>query len=832
MGNSEDKKRNLRPITAQLSSFRQPDNNMPGDYLPIPYPSPTDKHPVWRVQMDILNMGPVESVKLAINGDVILGVMEDQANIVNLGKYDARSLGVSRRHLMLRPTDTVLLGLDLDSTNGTRRNGQPVSSNTPQAIRNGDVLSLGNLQLAVHIVEGPGEWTSQLDDEQDMAGALVRLATVITSQLKIDDVLGRILTMTIDITNSDAATLWLIDEKSGDLLLRAEQGIDDRTARLMNIPAKGDYLINQVIKTCRPLRVSRQITNEAVKVKTKYLVEAVILAPLLIGDIPIGVLAAIHHHKGRDFSAQDENRLSTISKFAVIAIQNSRDYEATNRTLAKRVDELAAINSMSQSLSAALDMNGVYDVLRTHIRMHWAVDNVCLWLLDEAEQILEPFPKPTFHKSYEIGEGLIGKVAQNMEAALGQNVPLQYSPLEEPNDSNDAALLLVDHAIACVPLIMKNKIIGVLAVLSKQRGFFDKEDLRLLQSFSHPAAVAIQNAQLFSYIEEQWATVLAAMNMLPHPLMIVNKQGKMVVSNKAAKSLLLEVRDQAQKTGEPFNPSKPLLQLLEGLSESRWRTREIAVGDRVFVTTVEDSSWVGTVILMQDITQVSVADNPNIETLELILNEINTLNDSVKGLTHLVRDTELSQSQIKELTSKIFQLSEQAAAASSQLFNVATRSKTVESDVKSCSLKETVERVIQDTQGVALAKSIRCDFQVTGKPFEIQCDCTLLYRGIMKLVKNAIDVSPAKSTVSVKMIYKSDEFTLSVADAGRGYSSKDKEQLFTRDYSPEDKDQPAKHTIRNLAAVKAAITASGGSIKVRDGEKVGSIFEIRFSKPQ
>jgi GAF domain-containing protein len=724
------------------------------------------------------------------------------------------------------------VGLDLDSTNGTRRNGQPISSKTPQPIRNGDVLSLGNLQLAVYIVEGPGEWAARLDDERDMASALVHLATVITAQLKVDDVLSRILKMTIDFTHSDAAALWLIDEKSGDLVLRAEQGIDDRTANLTQIPAKGDYQINQVIKTRKPLRVSRLITKEPIKIKTDYLVEAVILTPLLIGDIAIGVLAAIHREKDRDFSVKDEQRLSTISKFAVIAIQNSREYEATNRSLAKRVNELDAINGVSQALSAAQDMNGVYDVLRSNIRKHWTVENVGLWLLDEADQVLEPFPKPTFHREYRIGEGIVGKVAQTMEPKLGHNVPLQANPPGESDDSNDTTLLIVDYTIACVPLIMKNRAIGVLAALSTTKGSFDAEDVKLLQSFSHPAAAAIQNAKLFAYIEEQWATVLAAMNMLPHPLMIVNKQGEMVVSNDAAKALLEEVSNQAQKAGEPFNPSKPLLQLLEGLSESRWRTLEITVGDKVFVTTVEDSSWEGTVILMQDVTEVDTVDNADLGILELILNEIDVLNDSIKSFTHLVRGTEMSQAQIKDISSIILELSDQSAIASSQLFDVATQNKAGGFDVKSCSVKEVVDRVKRNTKGAALAKSIWIESEVTGKPFEILCDCTFLYLSILKLVKNAIDVSPAKSTVSIKMAYGPDEFLLTVLDAGPVYSPKEKEQIFTRADSSEDKKHLTKRAVKNLAAVKEAIAASGGSIRVQDREKGGSSFEIRFSKPQ
>jgi signal transduction histidine kinase len=819
-----------RKGTDRLNRFAESEQDTPEDYVLIPFPDTPTKQPVWRIRFDVLSVAPVQSIRLAINGDIVLGAAKTQVNAIDLEPYNARELGVSRRHLMLRPTDTDLFALDLNSTNGTRRNGQPISSNTPQAIRNGDVLSLGNLQLAVNVIEGPGEWVARFTDEQDMASALVHLSTAITSQLKLDDVLDRILEMTINFTHSDAAALWLIDEKTGDLTLRAERGIGDRTAKLMKIPAEGDYHVVRVVQTRANLRTSRQAAGASIKIKTDYLVEAAVLIPLVIGDISIGVLASIHRKEGRDFSVQDEQRLSTIGKFAVIAIQNSREYEATNRTLAKRVDELAAINGISQLLSAALDMNGVYDALRNHIRKRWEVENIGLWLFNEGKKKLEPFPKPTFHRSYDIGEGIIGKAAQTMEPQLGKDVEIHSGVPDGSAEQKDTTLQLIAHSTACIPLIMKNKVIGVLAVFSKTPGCFGEEDLKLLQAFAHPAAAAVQNAQLFSYIEAQWATVLATVNMLPHPLMIVNQQGELVVSNKAAETLLKEVRDQAQQAGDPHVQSKPLLQLLEGLSESRWRTREITVGDRVYVTTVEDASWVGTIILMQDVTKVSSADRPRVEMSELVLSEICALHDSIKGFAQQLQDSNLSQNKIKEVVASLLQTSVRAAAASHHLFDVAVRAKAVEIDLQPCSIKATLERALHDMQGAALAKSIRLDFRVAGNPFDIQGDRARLYRSFMKLIDNAIDISPEKSAILIELLYKPEEISLSIADAGPGYSPEARRQLFSRDYVPTPKRRQTGSSGQNMAAVKAAVAAHGGNIEVEDGAKGGSVFMIRFPK--
>ncbi|GAB4477456.1 MAG: hypothetical protein Kow00124_20630 [Anaerolineae bacterium] len=570
------------------------------EYVRVPH---TDdfrgERPVWRVQLVILNTGSPQSIWLEINDEIVLGVAKDQDNIVDLTPYNARALGVSRRHLLLRPTETNLFVLDLNSTNGTRRNGVAVGSVVPQLLHNGDILSLGNLLLGVNIVAGPTDWVAKLADERDIANALEQLATAITSQLKLDDVFHRILEMIISFTHADGAAMWLVDEKTGDLHLRAEKGLGDSQSSLVRVPADSDYYLTKVLEICRPMRAYQKSPAEKVKVKTGYLVSSALFVPLAIGESAIGVIAAVHHREGKEFSRLEERRLITISRFAVIAIQNSREYEATNRALAERVEELAAINNLSRDLSAALSLTGVYDVIRTHLTKRWEVEHIGLWIFNEGKKLLEPFPRPTFHKAYHLGEGIIGGVAQDMEARLGQDVEVHSASATEAH-SNDATLQFVAHATAAVPLVMKNKIIGVVAAFSKKPRCFDDDDLRLMQAFAHPIAAAVQNAQFVTQIEQHWETVLSTINMLPHPLLIVNRQGELVVSNKAAEKFFADVRLQATQPGQSVPGANPLADLLEGLSESRWKTRKIKVGGKTYLVTVEEASWVGTIILMQD----------------------------------------------------------------------------------------------------------------------------------------------------------------------------------------------------------------------------------------
>lgn len=74
--------------------------------------------------------------------------------IGRLGDIAVDDSRVSRKHAQVRLTDGALDLEDLGSTNGTKLNGQPLAAGVAQGLANGDVISLGGLELTVSL---PGE---------------------------------------------------------------------------------------------------------------------------------------------------------------------------------------------------------------------------------------------------------------------------------------------------------------------------------------------------------------------------------------------------------------------------------------------------------------------------------------------------------------------------------------------------------------------------------------------------------------------------------------------------------------------------------------------------
>jgi len=237
---------------------------------------------------------PTQRIGLLINGEVVLGRDIEGEDTINLASFNAGKFGVSRRHLMLRPTASHLYATDLGSTNGTTRNGRSIGVRTPYPLTSGDMLSLGKLRIAFTIEERPHFQTGILEKKIDLADALTEIAKSITSQLDLDQVLNQMVETAMTLTSAGETSIWLVDEVTGDLFLEAQRGIEDETITRMRLPIDGESLAGKVITTGQPMRVWRQPGEDQIKVKTNYLVEALAYVPLTLGGVTFGVLAATH----------------------------------------------------------------------------------------------------------------------------------------------------------------------------------------------------------------------------------------------------------------------------------------------------------------------------------------------------------------------------------------------------------------------------------------------------------------------------------------------------------------------------------------------------------
>ena len=109
----------------------------------------------WRIVL-VSSSPKLKPLALEIYDDVTIGRVADDVTVdLDLNQYSAEDSAVSRRHALLRPTESTLFLIDLHSTNGTFYNSTKLNPSVAQKLKDGDVISFGALYFKIHIVSSP-----------------------------------------------------------------------------------------------------------------------------------------------------------------------------------------------------------------------------------------------------------------------------------------------------------------------------------------------------------------------------------------------------------------------------------------------------------------------------------------------------------------------------------------------------------------------------------------------------------------------------------------------------------------------------------------------------
>ncbi len=779
-------------------------------YQPIPERtsfSPNEEVPVWRLYFEVLS-DEKANFGLDINGEIHFGRSLDAANVFDLSPFGAESLGVSRRHMAFRPNPSNLYVFDLGSTNGTLRNGRSIGVNTPYSLADGDILTLGNLNLRAHILGRPFIQTTPLDQGLDLVDALSQIAKSITGQLRLEEVLNQVAATAMSLTAAGETSIWLVDEASGDLFLEAQRGIDDTKLRRNRIAITEDTPAARVLKTGQPMRQSNQPGNDHLQLMTGYFVEALAHVPISLGGVTFGVLAAAHREPGKQFDKRDEKLLSAIAEFAAIAIQNARLYEATDEALARRVKELSVLNEVSRTITASLDLHQVYEVLVQQVNYHWPVEAVNIYLFDEWQKKLRPLLSRTGHTAFPLNQGIIGQTADSRKIFVVNNPATHADYHSSIDDLNGKQ----PQSMACAPLIVKDYVVGVLVLYNKRNGAFTDEDIHRLEAFAYPIATAIENARLYEDSERQRAAIQATAHTLSEPIIILDENGNMLVSNDAANQLL----------------ELSMSQLFDAISRSVGRTAEVTIGEETYLSTTEHVPDVGTIIVMQDITYVKQLEKDRSEFMHMLSHDLKNPLTAVTGWAALLRRTVTLDEKSERYLNEVDQAADRMLVMINQLLDTVSQDELIQLHKQPCDLENIIKNIINDVTGAAIHKSIKLHKDQIGQPYLIEADETRLYHMVLNLVDNAIKYSPNNTNVYINTLYTPEHIKIQVQDEGAGIPEKDLPRVFDKYYRGIQEGLSKSGSGVGLAAVKNIVDAHGGHIYAKNGKGSGAIFTIEL----
>lgn len=217
--------------------------------------------------------------------------------------------------------------------------------------------------------------------------------------------------------------------------------------------------------------------------------------PLCHHDRVLGAMVATCNDPRMRYSEADVHLLSSVAAQAAAAVANAQLYKRVQ----EQASQLAVINSIGRAISATLDPQEVPLLIMRDLKAALDVEDGALLIEDRETGDLVVrhtlMAQPGLRLSR--GAGLAGEALRLNQVRIANDVP-EASELAAPFDRSGAS---PTRSLLCAPLTGRQQLRGVILLRNKRRGPFSSADAQLLEAIAEQAAVALENAELYSHTD-------------------------------------------------------------------------------------------------------------------------------------------------------------------------------------------------------------------------------------------------------------------------------------------------------------------------------------------
>jgi len=333
----------------------------------------------------------------------------------------------------------------------------------------------------------------QTDIQSKVDPLLLEVADVVNTTLDLDTTLLRVAELVRKVIDYEIFGILLLNEKTQELRFRFSVGHTKEVAERMRI--KVGEGVTGVAAQRREAVLVGDVSQHPEYISAVPNVRSELAVPLIIKNRLIGVID-IESQKPNNFTEEHKRLLTLIASRMAVGIENARLYTQTTR----QTRTLLLLNEIAQELTSILNLDELLKRIAELLSRLIDYQMFSILLLDSAgEKLQHRFSlrfQENIHLKHDIalGLGIVGHAAQHKHAVL------------VPDVSKDARYIQTNpetRSELAVPLIYKDKVIGVLDLEHTKRSFFTDDHKRTVTTLAAQVAIAIENARLYEEIAKQ-----------------------------------------------------------------------------------------------------------------------------------------------------------------------------------------------------------------------------------------------------------------------------------------------------------------------------------------
>ena len=333
----------------------------------------------------------------------------------------------------------------------------------------------------------------RFEERADLLDFLLEVSETTASTLDLDQVLDHVAGVIHRVIGFDLFAILLYSDRSKSLKVRHSIGHRDELVRTLSIKL-GEGLAGAAAESRQPVNVGDVHADE------RYLsaldaVRSELAVPMIARGRLVGVID-LESTRPDAYAKRDVDLLSLIASRVASAVDNARLY--------KRVEQnhktLKVLTQLTKEFSSILDLDTLLQKIAGGVRTLIQYDGFSVLLVDEAEQVLKHRFSLRFDQrkteDIPLSRGVTGAAVRARHA------------IRVADTSSDERYIETSTGIrseVAVPLIVNDRVIGVMDIESERVNFFTEEHSRTLGLLAPQVASSIENAHLYEEVASRQA---------------------------------------------------------------------------------------------------------------------------------------------------------------------------------------------------------------------------------------------------------------------------------------------------------------------------------------
>jgi phosphoserine phosphatase RsbU/P len=322
---------------------------------------------------------------------------------------------------------------------------------------------------------------------------LLEVSDVMSTSLDLDTTLRRVAEVVRKVIDYEIFAILLLNEKTQDLRIRFQVGYPPEFAERARIKV-GEGVTGQAAQLRQAVLID-DVTKDPRYISAVPNVHSELAVPLTTKNRVIGVIDLEARDPGY-FNEEHKRLLTLIASRMAAGIENAQLYTRTT----KQARILLLLNEIARELTSILNLDELLGRIAELLRRLIDFQMFSILLLDASGEKLQHRFSLRFNENVHVkqelplGRGLVGQAAETRHAILVPDVSKDPRYIESNPETRSELV---------VPLVYKDKVIGVLDLEHTRRGFFTDDHRRTVMTLAAQVAIAIENARLYEEIARQ-----------------------------------------------------------------------------------------------------------------------------------------------------------------------------------------------------------------------------------------------------------------------------------------------------------------------------------------